>query len=134
MARTADLLGDRWTPLILRELLMGQHRFNELQQRLDINRSVLSQRLGVLEEAGIIERHIYHEHPPRVEYVPTEKGLALWDVLGVMWAYGEAWLTDEPLPVELVDQRTGRPVHPMVIDSMTGESLEVSTTRRRVRQ
>ena len=101
MARTADLLGDRWTPLVLREVLLGCTRFGELQDRLGVNRSVLTQRLRRLEDEGIVVRHRYMQHPPRDEYQPTDKGRALWDVLSVMWQYGKEWLYDEPLPVLL---------------------------------
>ena len=132
IARTADLLGDWWTPLVLRELLLGRSLFNEIQERLDVNRSVLSQRLGRLENEGIIERHRYSERPPRDRYEPTAKGRALWDVLSVMWAYGDTWLHDQPAPVELYDDRTGEPIRPTVVDASTGWPLDVTTTRRRL--
>jgi DNA-binding HxlR family transcriptional regulator len=131
MARTADLLGDWWTPLVLRELLLGCRRFGDLQHRLGINRSLLSERLRRLESEGVVTRQRYHDHPPRHTYEPTDKGRALWDVLGVMWAYGNEWLFDEPSPVDLVDRRTGRPIRPTVVDATTGQPLDPMTTRRR---
>jgi DNA-binding HxlR family transcriptional regulator len=133
MARTADLLGDWWTPLVLREVLLGCSRFGELQSRLDINRSVLTQRLRRLEDEGIVARSRYQEHPPRDEYHPTDKGRALWDVLSVMWQYGKDWLYEEPLPVELVDKRTGTVIRPTVIDAETGEQLDAPSVRPRAR-
>lgn len=131
VARTADLLGDWWMPLVVRELLMGRTRFNDLQEQLDINRSLLTTRLGRLEDEGIIERRRYNEHPPRDEFVITDKGRALWDVLAAMATYGDEWLFDEPSEVEFYDKRTGRPVRPRVIDGETGGPLDVTTTRRR---
>lgn len=131
IARTADLLGDWWMPLVVRELLMGRKRFNEIQERLDINRSLLSSRLARLESEGIVERIRYQEHPPRDEFVMTDKGLALWDVLAVMGAYGEQWLFDEPPEFEFYDKRSGDRTEPIVIDRVTGQPLDVTTTRRR---
>jgi DNA-binding HxlR family transcriptional regulator len=131
MARTADLLGDWWTPLVLRELLLGCRRFSDLQARLGINRSLLTERLRRLESEDIVVRRRYHDHPPRDEYEPTDKGRALWDVLAVMWSYGNEWLFDEPAQIDLVDKRTDRPIRPAVIDATTGRSLDPVTTRRR---
>jgi len=131
IARTADLLGDWWTPLVLRELLLGRRRFGDIQEQLDVNRSVLAQRLRRLEDEGVVERHRYSDHPPRDEYAPTEKGRALWNVLSVMWDYGETWLFDAPVAVEIYDKRTGQRIQPAVIDRTTGQPLDVATTRRR---
>ena len=132
IARTADLLGDWWTPLVMRELLLGKRRFNDIQEALDINRSVLTQRLARLVDEEVIERHRYQDRPPRNEYVVTDKGRALWDVLSVMWRYGETWLFDEPLPIEIYDKRTGERIEPAVIDRTTGQALDPTSTRRRL--
>ena len=131
IARTADLLGDWWMPLVMRELLMGRNRFNELQEQLDINRSLLVARLDRLEEEGIVERRRYNQHPPRDEFVVTDKGVALWDVLAAMAAFGGQWLFDGPSDVEFYDKRSGQRIEPAVIDRLTGEPLDVATTRRR---
>ena len=76
--RTATLIGDRWTPLIVRDLAPGCRRFSELQRSLGgISPKTLSDRLRRLEEAGVITRACFAEMPPRVEYRLTDKGLAL---------------------------------------------------------
>jgi len=131
IARTADLLGDWWTPLVLRELLLGKRRFNDIQDVLGINRSVLTQRLARLAEEGIVDRRLYQEHPPRYDFELTDKGRALWDVLSVMWNYGATWLFDAPVAIEIYDKRTGDRIEPAVIDRKTGRPLDVATTRRR---
>lgn len=131
IARTADLLGDWWTPLVVRELLFGRRRFNDIQDALDVNRSVLTQRLVRLTDDGMVERRRYQHHPPRYEYHLTDKGRALWDVISVMWAYGERWLFDAPVALEMYDKRTGRRIEPTVVDGNTGQSLDLTTTRRR---
>ena len=116
----------------MRELLLGKRRFNDIQETLDINRSVLTQRLNRLVDEGVIERRQYQDHPPRDEYDVTDKGRALWDVLSVMWRYGETWLFDEPVPIEMYDKRTGERIEPAVIDRNTGQALDPASTRRRL--
>lgn len=96
IARTAILIGDRWTPLIVRDLEPGCRRFSELQRSLDgISPKTLSDRLRRLEEAGVISRTCFAEVPPRVEYRLTGKGHALLSVLESMRTFGEEWLADD---------------------------------------
>ena len=135
VARTTDLLGDWWTPLVLRELFLGQHRFNDIQDRLGISKAILSQRLKRLEDEGVVRRGLYEEHPPRHEYHLTDKGVALWDVVVAMWRFGDDWLFEGGrAKVELVDRRTGHEVRPVVIDESTGERLDLAHTTVRVRR
>lgn len=95
IARTVDLLGDWWTPLVLREFFLGRRRFDELTEALGISRAVLSTRLKRLEDEGVIERHQYQERPPRSEYRLTEMGRDLEPVLMSMWNFGTAHLYGE---------------------------------------
>jgi DNA-binding HxlR family transcriptional regulator len=91
--RTATLIGDRWTPLIVRDLAPGCRRFSELQRSLPgISPKTLSDRLRRLEEAGVITRACFAEMPPRVEYRLTEKGHALLGVIESMRDFGVTWL------------------------------------------
>jgi DNA-binding HxlR family transcriptional regulator len=95
IARTATLIGDRWTPLIVRDLAPGCQRFSELQRSLDgISPKSLSARLRRLEEAGIVTRASFAEMPPRVEYRLTDKGHALLAVINSMRDFGVIWLSD----------------------------------------
>ena len=92
---TVSLIGDRWTPLIVRDLAPGCRRFGELQRSLGgISPKTLSDRLRRLEDAGIVTRACFAEMPPRVEYRLTEKGLALLGVIESMREFGIAWLTE----------------------------------------
>ena len=136
VARTTDLLGDWWTPLVLRELLLGRRRFNDIQQGTGMSRAILSKRLERLTGDGVIERVRYEESPPRFEYRLTEKGVALWEVIATMWRFGDDWLFDESpgAAVQLVDQRTGDEVRPLVIDEATGLPLDLASTRVRLRR
>ncbi len=95
IALTASLIGDRWTPLIVRDLAPGCRRFSELQRSLEgISPKSLSARLRRLEEAGIVTRSCFAEMPPRVEYRLTDKGRALLAVIESMRDFGMLWLSD----------------------------------------
>ena len=79
IARALEVVGERWTLLILRDVFLGVRRFDEIQRDLGIARNVLAARLEQARRAtGVLERRRYSEHPPRDEYLLTEKGLDLW--------------------------------------------------------
>lgn len=92
IARTIDLLGDWWTPLVLREAFYGTKRFDDFQRVLGIGRNILTQRLNRLVEEGIFERVPYQERPVRYEYLLTPKGRELFPVLAAMNSWGDRWL------------------------------------------
>ena len=91
IARALNVVGERWTLLILRDLTVhGPRRFQDLQLSLaGASPNTLSQRLKRLEAAGVVERRFYDQHPPRAEYVLTDKGRALGPVLQALRAWGE---------------------------------------------
>lgn len=95
VARTAELIGNKWTPLIIRDLVKGEKRFSELERSLrGISPKTLSERLKKLEDASVVNRTCFAEVPPRVEYTLTEKGFALLPVIESMRAYGKEWLPE----------------------------------------
>ena len=95
VARSLDVIGDRWTLLVIRDLLRGRGRFGELLNSCaGISPNLLSSRLKTLEDHGMIERSFYSEHPPRAEYYLTEKGRALGPAVGALFDWGERY---EPL-------------------------------------
>lgn len=99
VARTAELMGNKWTPLIVRDLARGQRRFSELERSLaGISPKTLSERLKRLEEAGVVDRACYAEVPPRVEYSLTAKGHALLPVIESMREFGASWLVPADCP------------------------------------
>ena len=125
IARSLDVLGDHWTPLILRECLYGVHRFDAIQRWLGIGRNILTRRLHSLEEQGVVERRQYEERPPRYEYHLTEMGYDAAKLLLVMMPFGEAWMFRPGRePIELFDRATGDRVHPVVVDRDTGRPLD----------
>ena len=87
---TLTLIGDKWKVLILRDLLSGVKRFGELKRSVgSVSQKVLTAQLRDMEESGLIERKIYAEVPPRVEYSLTELGLSLKPILDAMYSWGE---------------------------------------------
>jgi DNA-binding HxlR family transcriptional regulator len=91
IARTLDIIGERWTILILRDLVVGGSRkFQDFERSLrGISPNTLSARLKRLEEAGIVERRFYEQHPPRAEYMLTETGKELRPVLKALFEWGQ---------------------------------------------
>jgi DNA-binding HxlR family transcriptional regulator len=98
IARTMDVVGEPWSPLVLRNIYIGINRFDQLQESLGISRKVLAERLRWLTENEVLERREYSALPPRHEYVLTAKGLELFQVLMVMVAWGDKWLAGEAGP------------------------------------
>jgi DNA-binding HxlR family transcriptional regulator len=92
IARTVDLIGDWWTPLVLREMFMGARRFEEIQEALSIGRNVLTMRLRRLVADGLLTRRKYQDRPERFEYLITEKAAELFPVLLAMLRWGDKWL------------------------------------------
>jgi DNA-binding HxlR family transcriptional regulator len=85
IARTLEVLGERWTLLIVRDAILGVHRFDDFQRSLGVARNVLTDRLGRLVDAGILEREPYQEHPVRHEYRLSPMGRELGlPVIGLM--------------------------------------------------
>lgn len=126
IARTTDLMGDWWTPVVMREAFFGCRRFDQFQARLGVSRATLTQRLERLVEEGLLEKVGYQEHPPRYEYVLTTKGLAFWDVLAAMWRYGDDWLFPDEggAPIRLTRLDDGETYNARVVDERTGDHLD----------
>lgn len=99
VARTLDIIGDRWTPLVLRDIAIGISRFDAIQSDLGISRKVLSQRLETLVEHDVVARVPYSEHPPRFDYRLTEKGSDLAMVLLAMQQFGDKWAYAGQAPI-----------------------------------
>ena len=93
LARTLDIIGERWAVLILRDLFLeGPRKFQDFEDSLaGISPNTLSARLKLLEAQGVIATRLYAQHPPRYEYFLTEKGKALGPVLKSLYAWGERY-------------------------------------------
>jgi DNA-binding HxlR family transcriptional regulator len=91
IARTLELVGERWTILVLRDVFLGVRRFDALQARLGVARNVLATRLERLVAAGILRKVPYQERPARYEYRLTEKGRDLWPVIVELLRWGDRY-------------------------------------------
>lgn len=148
IARTLDVIGEPWSPLILRNIYVGVTRFEQLQQSLGISRKVLTERLKWLVENGVLERHEYSTRPTRYEYALTTKGQELCDLLLVMVRWGDRWLAGEAGPpvlyrhhtcgeismVELHCSVCDEPMHATDIDVLPGPGAAESADDRAASQ
>jgi DNA-binding HxlR family transcriptional regulator len=101
IGRAMEILGERWTLLILRECFYGVKRFSVMQRNLGIARNILSSRLQLLVRTGILERRRYQDEPERFEYKLTEKGLGLYPAVVAIMRWGDEHLCDDTPPVVL---------------------------------
>jgi DNA-binding HxlR family transcriptional regulator len=122
IARTLDVIGEPWSPLILRDVWVGMNRFDAIQADLGISRKVLTERLNHLVERGVLERRPY-DRRPRYEYHLTAKGTELVDVLMVMASWGDRWLAGKPGEIGRVELRCthcGEPMHAGDVELLPG--------------
>jgi len=105
VARALEVVGERWSLLIVRDILLGLRRFDEIQENLGIARNVLQTRLTRLLDHGVLERRLYQEHPPRYEYRLTEKGLDLWPTIVALMQWGDRHAVPAGGPVVLLEHR-----------------------------
>jgi DNA-binding HxlR family transcriptional regulator len=102
VAKALEVIGERWSLLIVRAVMHGNRRFGEMQESLGIARNVLSARLERLIEEDILERRAYQESPPRYEYFLTEKGLDLWPALIALLHWGDRYSPGPDGPRRLI--------------------------------
>lgn len=98
LARTLDVIGDAWTPLVLRDVAFGISRFDAIQSNLGLSRKVLAERLQRLLDHGVVERTAYQDNPLRYDYTLTEQGQDLAMVLVAIQTYGDKWAADDQGP------------------------------------
>jgi DNA-binding HxlR family transcriptional regulator len=105
VARSLEVLGDRWTLLILRDAFVGVRRFDEFQRDLGVARNVLTDRLQRLVDEGVLERRRYQERPERFEYRLTEKGIDLWPALISLMKWGDRYYAPPAGPPRVARHR-----------------------------
>ncbi len=126
IAGALEAIGDRWAFLILRDLVLGLSRYDDLQRSTGIPTTTLAERLKHLENAGLIEKVQYQSHPPRGEYHLTSKGRDAGHVLLALLQWGDRWdLSGAGAPpVVFVDCETERPVRLALVDAETGAMVQ----------
>ena len=130
IARALDLIGEWWTPLILRDIFRGKRRFDDLLESLDISRNVLTDRLRTLVESGVLDRVKYQDRPERYEYVLTARGLDLFPVLVSLMGWGDRWLAQkEGPPVVMWHQPCGKPVEAQLTCVHCGEEINLHNVK-----
>lgn len=110
IARALEIIGDRWSILILRDAFRGVRRYDELRTDLGIARPVLSDRLKRLVERGVLQKVRYQDHPPRYEYRLTQMGVELSPILVALMKWGDRHLSEGGAPTVLVHEPCGHPL------------------------
>jgi DNA-binding HxlR family transcriptional regulator len=129
IAGALEVIGDRWSLLVVRELSLGVHRFNDIALRTGAPRDVLTARLRKLVDVGVVERREYSARPPRFDYLLTQAGLDLAPVLQTLRQWGDDHAVDG-LPPTVFTHSCGQPYVPRVHCSACGETaLPGSVTR-----
>ncbi|HEX8205338.1 MAG TPA: helix-turn-helix domain-containing protein [Solirubrobacteraceae bacterium] len=107
VARALEVIGERWTILILRDAFLGVRRFDDFQRSLGVARNVLNTRLQRLVETGLLERRPYQERPARYEYRLTDRGRELWPALVALMQWGDRWLSTDGPPTLVLHRECG---------------------------
>ena len=124
VARTAELIGDGWTLLVLREAFFGARRFSDFARRLAIAKNILSSRLATLVEGGIFEKVPVGKMGERFEYRLTPMGKDLATILTALRQWGDRWLFGEGNePLLVLDRQTGEPIPPVRIRREDGSLI-----------
>lgn len=131
VAQCLEVVGERWTPLILRDALMGVTRFDTFQVRSGIARNILSQRLESLVEHGVMTKALYQEKPPRFEYLLTERGRDLWVVIAAMRQWGDKWAAPKGPPVVVEHVRCGHRAFVVPTCEHCREAIELEDLKAR---
>jgi DNA-binding HxlR family transcriptional regulator len=124
IARSLEQVGEWWTMMILRDAFHGLTRFDHFQKSLDIAPNMLTRRLEALVKTGLMAKRRYSDHPPRYEYLLTEKGRAFRPVLVALVAFGNRHLAPEGAAVVLADRKTGAQADPVVVDQVSGRPVD----------
>jgi DNA-binding HxlR family transcriptional regulator len=123
IARSLERVGEWWSILILRDAINGVSRFDEFEASLKIAPNMLTRRLQALVKSGLMQRRLYCEHPPRHEYILTDRGRDFFPVLLALATFGNQQFAPEGQTIQIVDVATGQPVDPVLVDRITGAPM-----------
>ena len=130
VARSLAVVGDRWTLMIVRDLFLGATQFEQLRRSLKISRTVLTDRLNLLETEGVVTKRPYQEKPTRYRYLLTTKGMDLYPIIMTLVSWGDKHYAGEEGPPVLYEHRTcGHDFKPVLTCSECRDDLAPLDTR-----
>jgi DNA-binding HxlR family transcriptional regulator len=129
IARTLDIVGEKWALLAMREVFLGNGRFDEMVRRTGAPRDTLAARLRTLADSGILERRQYSERPARYEYRLTEAGRDLYPVIATLMRWGDKYLAGDDGPPLVLEHRCGHPLAARLVCEACGDPVEARDTR-----
>lgn len=133
VARTLDIFGEWWTPLILRDIFYGIRRFDALRRHLGISRKILTSRLKTLVENEILEQARYQQHPDRFEYQLTERGRDLFPIIVMLLSWGDKWIYGiNNAPVYLFDKKSNVRLKPILVSADTKQEIRYENIQARL--
>ena len=115
VSKTLEIIGDKWSFMVVREAFFGARRYEQFQSRLTIAPNILTDRLSHFVKHGVFVRRLYSSAPPRHEYVLTSKGRDLYAPFIAMFAWGDRWLAQGKPPLILTHKACGKDFTPVVI-------------------
>ena len=128
VARTLDIVGEKWALLAVREVFLGNRKFDEIVKRTGAPRDTLAARLRTLVGAGVLERRQYSEHPARFEYRLTSAGRDLYPVITTLMRWGDKYLAGDDGPPLVLQHHCGSQVVATVVCEACGEALDARHT------
>jgi DNA-binding HxlR family transcriptional regulator len=129
VARTLEVVGEKWALLAVREVFLGDRRFDEIVRRTGAPRDTMAARLRALVAAGILERRLYSEHPARYEYHLTQAGRDLYPVILTLMHWGDTHLAGDDGPPLVLEHACGRRLEALVVCEACREPVTVGTAR-----
>jgi DNA-binding HxlR family transcriptional regulator len=124
IAAALAVVGERWTPLVMREVLLGRRRFADIRERLGVAPNILSDRLQTLLDQGLLEQRRYGRHPEALEYVPTQKGIDITPALIALAQWGDKYAAPDGAPRVWVHTACGHDARPELRCGHCGGVLE----------
>lgn len=129
VARTLDIVGEKWALLAVREVFLGNRRFDEMVRKTGAPRDTMTARLKTLVATGVLERQLISEHPPRYEYRLTAAGLDLYPVIVALMQWGDTHLTDGDPPPMVLTHHCGHPLGAVTACESCGEEVVARDVR-----
>jgi DNA-binding HxlR family transcriptional regulator len=130
VARALEIVGEKWALLAVREIFLGNRKFDEMVRNTGAPRDTMAARLRVLVAAGILERRQYSEHPPRHEYRLTQAGRDLYPVILTLMRWGDKYLAPEDGPPMVLEHKCGERLSAQLVCESCGEPVAAGTTRQ----